>query len=68
MEVEAILEIARLVEVALVVVPEVAVRLTVETVPVAVMFATETILPENIAFPCTEREDKGEVVPIPRFP
>ena len=55
MEVEAVPETARFVEVAFVVVPKVEVRLVVAIVPVAVIFATETILPEKIAFPWTAK-------------
>lgn len=50
-EVEAVPETAKLVEVALVVVPEVAVKLVVAIVPVAVTDETETILPEKMASP-----------------
>ena len=61
-------ETERFVEVALVVVPEVAVRFKVEMVPVAVMDETETILPEKIAFPWTANLLLGVVVPTPTFP
>ena len=50
-EVEAVPETDKLVEVALVVVPEVAEKLVVAIVPVAVMLETETMLPEKMAFP-----------------
>lgn len=61
-------ETAKLVEVALVVVPKVAVKLAVVKVPVAVMLATETISPEKIPLPWTEKRLDGVAVPTPTLP
>ena len=52
-------------EVAFVVVPKEAVKLEVAMVPVEVMFATETMFPEKMAFPCTDNGLPGVVVPKP---
>lgn len=67
-EVEATFETTKLVEVALVVVPFVAVKLIVVIVPVAVTFETDTIFPEKMALPWTEKRDEGVEVPTPTLP
>ncbi len=62
------MEIAKLVEVELVVVAKVAVKFGTVMVPVAVIDATDTMLPKTIIFPWTPRVCDGLVVPMPSDP
>lgn len=59
---------AKLVEVELVVVAKVDEKFGVVMVPVAVIDATDTMLPETMTFPCTPKLCEGLVVPMPRDP